>query len=123
MPENQRESKNAWNNILMWWSVNTVFDMIPIGVLAQSTFTLSFGHAVATILCFGALGAVATAFVATLGPITGLRTMIITRFSSGYLGCTIYSVLNILTQLGLPRRLLFLEVKRCPTSSLVPFRP
>ncbi|KAG1890799.1 permease for cytosine/purines, uracil, thiamine, allantoin-domain-containing protein [Suillus subluteus] len=88
MPENQRES------------VNTVFDMIPIGVLAQSTFTLSFGHAVATILCFGALGAVATAFVATLGPITGLRTMIITRFSSGYLGCTIYSVLNILTQLG-----------------------
>ncbi|KAG2116392.1 permease for cytosine/purines, uracil, thiamine, allantoin-domain-containing protein [Suillus clintonianus] len=100
VPENQRELKNAWNNILMWWSVNTVFDIIPIGVLAQSTFTLSFGNAVATILCFGALGAVATAFIATLGPITGLRTMIITRFSSGYLGCTIYSVLNILTQLG-----------------------
>ncbi|KAG1899858.1 permease for cytosine/purines, uracil, thiamine, allantoin-domain-containing protein [Suillus fuscotomentosus] len=100
VPENQRESKNAWNNILMWWSVNTVFDIIPIGVLAQSTFTLSFGNAVATILCFGALGAVATAFVATLGPMTGLRTMVITRFSSGYLGCTIYSVLNILTQLG-----------------------
>ncbi|KAG1782324.1 permease for cytosine/purines, uracil, thiamine, allantoin-domain-containing protein [Suillus placidus] len=100
MPENQRESKNIGNNILMWWSVNTVFDIIPIGVLAQSTFTLSFSNAVATILCFGALGAVATAFVATLGPITGLRTMIITRFSSGYLGCTIYSVLNILTQLG-----------------------
>lgn len=100
MPENQRESKNSWNNILMWWSVNTVFDIIPVGVLAQSTFTLSFRNSVATILCFGALGATATAFVATLGPITGLRTMIITRFSSGYLGCTIYSVLNILTQLG-----------------------
>lgn len=100
IPENQRESKNAWNNILMWWSVNTVFDIIPVGVLAQSTFTLSFANAVAAILCFGALGAVATAFVATLGPITGLRTIMITRFSSGYLGCTIYSVLNILTQLG-----------------------
>ncbi|KAG0701770.1 permease for cytosine/purines, uracil, thiamine, allantoin-domain-containing protein [Suillus ampliporus] len=95
VPENQRESKNAWNK-----SVNTVFDIIPIGVLAQSTYTLSFGNAVATILCFGALGAVAAAFIATLGPITGLRTMIITRFSSGYFGCTIYSVLNILTQLG-----------------------
>ncbi|KAG1723685.1 permease for cytosine/purines, uracil, thiamine, allantoin-domain-containing protein [Suillus lakei] len=100
VPETQRESKNAWNNILMWWSVNTVFDIIPIGVLAQSNFTLSFGNSVATILCFGALGAVATAFIATLGPITGLRTMVITRFSSGYLGCTIYSALNILTQLG-----------------------
>jgi len=41
-----------------------------------------------------------TAFIATLGPQTGLRTMIITRYSSGYVGCTIYSILNILTQLG-----------------------
>ena len=39
-----------------------------------------------------------TAFIATLGPQTGLRTMIITRYSSGYVGCTIYSILNILTQ-------------------------
>ncbi|KAG1840269.1 permease for cytosine/purines, uracil, thiamine, allantoin-domain-containing protein [Suillus subalutaceus] len=100
VPENQRESKNAWNNLLMWWSVNTVLTTIPVGVLAQSIYTLSFGNAVATILCFGALGGVATAFIATLGPITGLRTMIITRFSSGYCGGTIYSVLNILTQLG-----------------------
>ncbi|KAG0691788.1 permease for cytosine/purines, uracil, thiamine, allantoin-domain-containing protein [Suillus ampliporus] len=100
VPEDQRESKNAWNNLLMWWSVNAVLTTIPIGVLAQSVFTLSFGNAVATIICFGALGGVATAFIATLGPITGLRTMIITRFSSGYFGGTIYSVLNILTQLG-----------------------
>ena len=51
--------------------------------------------AIATILCFTALGAFATAFIATLGPQTGLRTMIITRFSSGYVGCTIYSILNM----------------------------
>ncbi|KAG2153559.1 permease for cytosine/purines, uracil, thiamine, allantoin-domain-containing protein [Suillus bovinus] len=95
VPENQRESKNAWNK-----SVNAVLTTIPIGALAQSTFTLTFGNAVATIFCFGALGGIATAFIATLGPITGLRTMIITRFSSGYFGGTIYSVLNILTQLG-----------------------
>lgn len=83
-------------------------------MLAQSTSNLSFryvihGHgvadtlilssnAVATILCFGALGSTATAFIATLGPLTGLRTMVITRFSSGYFGGTIYSVLNIFTQ-------------------------
>ncbi|KAG1804383.1 permease for cytosine/purines, uracil, thiamine, allantoin-domain-containing protein [Suillus variegatus] len=95
VPEDQRESKNAWNK-----SVNAVLTTIPIGALAQSAFTLSFGNAVATIFCFGALGGVATAFIATLGPITGLRTMVITRFSSGYVGGTIYSVLNILTQLG-----------------------
>lgn len=50
------------------------------------------------IFCFGTLGGICTAFIATLGPQTGMRTMIITRYSSGYVGGAIYSVLNILTQ-------------------------
>ncbi|OCH95748.1 cytosine-purine permease [Obba rivulosa] len=100
VPEDQRDGKFAWNNLLMWWSVNTVLTTIPIGVLAQEFYTLTLPHAIATILCFGALGGVATAFISTLGPKTGLRTMIITRFSSGYIGGTVYSILNILTQLG-----------------------
>ncbi|KAF8171960.1 permease for cytosine/purines, uracil, thiamine, allantoin-domain-containing protein [Mycena galopus ATCC 62051] len=100
VPEDQREKKNMWNNLLMWWSVNTVLTTLPIGVLAQEFFTLTLPHAIATIFCFAALGATVTSFIATLGPRTGLRTMIITRYSSGYVGCTIYSVLNILTQLG-----------------------
>ncbi|KAI9566325.1 cytosine-purine permease [Boletus coccyginus] len=100
VPENQRETKNSWNNLLMWWSVNMVILAIPVGVLGQYVFTLTLPHAVATIICFTALGSVATAFIATLGPRTGLRTMIITRYSSGYLGGTFFSVLNIITQLG-----------------------
>ncbi|KAG6333319.1 hypothetical protein ID866_5767 [Astraeus odoratus] len=100
VPEDQRETRNMWNNLLMWWSVNTVLTTIPVGVLGQYIFTLTFPHVVATILCFALLGAIATAFIATLGPKTGLRTMIITRYSSGYIGCTLYSILNILTQLG-----------------------
>ncbi|KAJ7643966.1 purine-cytosine permease [Roridomyces roridus] len=100
VPEDQREEKNMWNNLLMWWSVNTVLTTLPIGVLAQEFYTLTLPHAIATIFCFAALGSVATSFIATLGPKTGLRTMIITRYSSGYVGCTIYSILNILTQLG-----------------------
>ncbi|KAJ7069585.1 purine-cytosine permease [Mycena amicta] len=100
VPEDQRENKNLWNNVLMWWSVNTVLTTLPIGVLAQEFFTLTLPHAIATIFCFAALGAVLTSFISTLGPKTGLRTMIITRYSSGYVGCTIYSILNILTQLG-----------------------
>ncbi|KAL4064121.1 permease for cytosine/purines, uracil, thiamine, allantoin-domain-containing protein [Scleroderma yunnanense] len=100
VPEDRRETKNAWNNVTQYRSVNTVLTTIPIGVLGQYVFALTFSHVVATILCFGFLGATATAFVATLGPKTGLRTMIITRYSSGYVGCTLYSILNIITQLG-----------------------
>ncbi|KAJ7851334.1 permease for cytosine/purines, uracil, thiamine, allantoin-domain-containing protein [Mycena leptocephala] len=100
VPEDQRETKNMWNNLLMWWSGNTVLTSIPIGMLAQEVFTLTLPHAIATIFCFVALGATVTSFIATLGPQTGLRTMIITRYSSGYFGCTLYSILNILTLLG-----------------------
>lgn len=64
----------------------------------HSLFNPLSSHVVATILCFGFLGAVSTAFVATLGPKTGLRTMMITRFNSGCIGCTLYSILNILSQ-------------------------
>ncbi|KAH9944003.1 cytosine-purine permease [Epithele typhae] len=100
VPEDERETRNLWNNLFMWWSVNAVLTTIPIGTLGQTFFSLSLPHAVATIMCFAALGALPTAFISTLGPKTGLRTMIITRFSSGYVGGTIYSILNILTQLG-----------------------
>ncbi|KAJ4472412.1 permease for cytosine/purines, uracil, thiamine, allantoin-domain-containing protein [Lentinula lateritia] len=98
--ENERDPKLLWNNLFMWWSVNCVLTTVPIGALAQAFFTLSFGNACATILCFGALGAAFTSGIATLGPKTGLRTMIIARFSSGYIGGIIYSIFNILTQLG-----------------------
>jgi len=46
---------------------------------------------------FGTLGSIFAALVATLGPKTGLRTMVITRFSSGHVGGVLYSILNILT--------------------------
>ncbi|KAJ3993220.1 purine-cytosine permease [Lentinula boryana] len=98
--ENERDPKLLWNNLFMWWSVNCVLTTVPIGALAQAIFTLSFGNACATILCFGALGAAFTSGIATLGPKTGLRTMVIVRFSSGYIGGIIYSIFNILTQLG-----------------------
>ncbi|TFY68595.1 hypothetical protein EVJ58_g923 [Rhodofomes roseus] len=93
VPEDQRSSKNQYNN-----SVNTVLTTIPIGVLAQEYYTLTLPHAIATIMCFGALGALTVAFISTLGPQTGLRTMMIARYSSGYVGGIIYSVLNLLTQ-------------------------
>ncbi|KAH9929685.1 cytosine-purine permease [Fomitopsis serialis] len=95
VPEDERSSKNQYNN-----SVNTVLTTIPIGVLAQEYYTLTLPHAIATIMCFGALGALTVAFISTLGPRTGLRTMMIARYSSGYIGGIIYSVLNLLTQLG-----------------------
>ena len=78
----------------MWFSVNTVVTTVPIGqfllgkarhsadsntgMLAQAYFFLDFQHAVAAIVAFSAIGAATVGFIATLGPRTGLRTMVST---------------------------------------------
>ncbi|EIN10595.1 hypothetical protein PUNSTDRAFT_142573 [Punctularia strigosozonata HHB-11173 SS5] len=100
VPENERSPRNSWNNLLMWFSVNCVLTTVPIGVLAQEFYTLTLPHAIGIIIGFAAIGCATTAFIATLGPQTGLRTMVITRYSVGYVGGAIFSILNILTQLG-----------------------
>ena len=43
-------------------------------------------------------GSAPVAFVAMLGPRFGLRTMVITRYSFGYSGAAVISILNIMTQ-------------------------
>ncbi|KAG2181940.1 hypothetical protein INT43_006865 [Umbelopsis isabellina] len=100
VPEDDRSPKNAINNLLMWFSVNTVLTTIPIGALGQAFFNLSLPTTIATIMCFCAFGCLTTAFIATLGPQTGCRTMVIARFSFGYPGGVILSIFNILTQMG-----------------------
>ena len=69
-------------------------------MLAQAFFTLTFRNAVACIVVFTAIGSATVGFIATLGPQTGMRTMVISRYSMGMVGGAIFSLLNILTQLG-----------------------
>lgn len=77
-----------------------VLTTVPIGMLAQAYYTLTFKMACTAIVVFNIIGISCTSFIATLGPKTGLRTMVITRYSVGYVGGSIFAVLNILTQLG-----------------------
>ncbi|KAK8858730.1 hypothetical protein IAR55_002959 [Kwoniella newhampshirensis] len=100
VPEDERDGKHTIGLLLLWWSVNMVVSTVPIGLLAQAYYTLTFQMAVTCIVVFNIIGAASTAFIATLGPKTGLRTMVISRYSMGYVGGSIFAVLNILTQLG-----------------------
>lgn len=56
--------------------------------------------AVCASVVFTAIGAACCAYVATLGPQTGLRTIVISRYAVGFAGGTLFALLNILTQLG-----------------------
>jgi NCS1 nucleoside transporter family len=100
VPEDERDSKHAVGLMLLWFSVNTVATTIPIGLLAQAFYTLTYQHSIATIFGFSAIGSATVAFIATLGPMTGLRTMVISRYAGGYCMGTVFALANILTQLG-----------------------
>nr|XP_031864356.1 uncharacterized protein CI109_000269 [Kwoniella shandongensis]KAA5531428.1 hypothetical protein CI109_000269 [Kwoniella shandongensis] len=100
VPEDERDGKHTIGLLLLWWSVNMVVSTVPIGLLAQAYFTLTFQMATTAIVVFTAIGAGCSAFIATLGPKTGLRTMVISRYSMGYVGGSIFALLNIITQLG-----------------------
>lgn len=69
-------------------------------LLAQAFFGLSFRMAVCANVVFTAVGAACCAYIATLGPQTGLRTIVLSRYSVGFVGGTLFAILNILTQLG-----------------------
>ncbi|KIJ33890.1 hypothetical protein M422DRAFT_264021 [Sphaerobolus stellatus SS14] len=101
VPESERQNKHSIGLLLLWFSVNIALTTIPLGMLGQQIFTLSFADTVRTMLGFLIIGCFCVVFIATLGPKTGMRTMVITRYSYGYWGGAIISLLNVLTQLGL----------------------
>ncbi|KAK4685105.1 hypothetical protein P7C73_g5056, partial [Tremellales sp. Uapishka_1] len=84
VPEDERDGKHTIGLLLLWFSVNSVVSTFPIGLLAQAYYYLDFQSAMAAIVAFTAIGAACTAFIATLGPQTGLRTMVISRYSIGF---------------------------------------
>lgn len=113
-----------------------VLTTLPIGMLAQQLFTLTYSHTIAVIIGFGTMcvsmdlrcvesftlstisGCLPVCFLAMLGPRFGLRTMVITRYSFGYTGAAVISLLNIMTQVC-PRVLpISLDATRALYSSL-----
>lgn len=102
MPED-RQPKGVINNLLMWWSVNCVLTTVPIGTLGPALFGMGLRDTILSIVGFTILGCFTTAFCATLGPKLGLRQMVISRFSFGWWGAVLLSLLNIITQVRLQK--------------------
>lgn len=68
---------------------------IPIGVLGPE-FGLTLGDSCAAIVVGTFLGALCTAYTGTLGPKTGLRAIATSRYSFGFWGAKLCSVLNVI---------------------------
>lgn len=85
---------------VLWVSVNLVINNITLGMLGPAVYSLSFTDS-SLCACFGALlGSVPVAWVATWGPLSGIRTMIWSRYSMGWWPSKLVVVLNIIQMLG-----------------------
>ena len=84
----------------LWFSLNLAAVNITLGMLAPAVYGLSFKD---SSLCaaFGSmLGSLVVAYIATWGPISGCRTMIITRYTFGWWPTKLIVILNLIVLLG-----------------------
>ena len=88
------------DNCTIWLSANMVITTVALGALSTGVFFMGFWDSVAAIIIFNVLGILPVAFLSTLGPKLGLRTMTISRFSFGWVGGSIMAIFNVAACLG-----------------------
>ena len=95
IPEDNKRPPSILNVFFLWWSLTCHVGTIPIGVLGPQ-FGLSLRQSVAAIVVGTFLGALCTSYTGTLGPKLGLRQIACSRYSFGFWGAKVCSVLNVL---------------------------
>ncbi|KAJ3112867.1 hypothetical protein HK100_002168, partial [Physocladia obscura] len=98
-PPEERLDRSPWDSFTFWFSVNVAATTVPIGLLGPE-FGLGLKDSLCTVIFFNILGCLLIALCAIQGPITGLRQMIIARYSFGFYGGVFLSFINIITQAG-----------------------
>jgi len=96
----ERNHVRIFDNCTMWLSSNLVVPTIALGILAKSVFGLGFWDTTFAIIIFNILGALPVAFFSTLGPRLGLRQMVISRFSFGWIGAKLMALFNVAACIG-----------------------
>ncbi|KAL9618912.1 MAG: hypothetical protein Q9160_006437 [Pyrenula sp. 1 TL-2023] len=100
VPEDERTDKSVFKVGTMWCAANMVISSFAIGVLAIPVFNLGFVDGLLTIFFINFLGVLPVCFFSTLGPVFGMRQMILSRFYFGYYGVKLIAIFNCLACLG-----------------------
>ncbi|KAL5343318.1 permease for cytosine/purines, uracil, thiamine, allantoin-domain-containing protein [Aspergillus crustosus] len=102
--EHERIPKLSWISylqiFLLWTSINLAANNITLGMLGPAVYGLSF---LDSALCavFGALvGSISSSWMATWGPISGIRTMAFGRYTMGWWPSKLIVILNLIQMIG-----------------------
>ncbi|KAK4937283.1 hypothetical protein LTR10_022040 [Elasticomyces elasticus] len=101
LPEDRNLKLNYVDMMLLWFSCSAVISTVATGLLAgPSWLGLSVTDGFLAVFFGTVLGAACAAFMGTFGPRTGLRQIILTRFSFGWYGSRLVALVNVITELG-----------------------
>ncbi|KAJ5174925.1 uncharacterized protein N7482_000802 [Penicillium canariense] len=100
----ERMKRLSWMSylqaFLLWVSINLAANNITLGMLGPAVYGLSFTDS-ALCAVFGSFaGSLVAAWVATWGPISGIRTMAFGRYSMGWWPSKIIVLLNLVQMIG-----------------------
>ncbi|KAL1304044.1 hypothetical protein AAFC00_000481 [Neodothiora populina] len=96
----ERHSMGFMQIGLLWFSINLAANNITLGMLGPAVYGLSFLDS-AMCAVFGMLvGVVPVAYIATFGPLSGHRAMVIARYAMGWYPAKLVVILNIIVMLG-----------------------
>src|SRR5438309_655349 len=84
VPEDERTDQTAVQTGILWFTVNFVLSSVTTGALAISAFGLGLWDSLLAVVLFNAVGIIPVALFCSWGPFTGLRQMVIARFSFGW---------------------------------------
>ncbi|RHZ68113.1 purine-cytosine permease family protein [Aspergillus thermomutatus] len=102
--EGERLKKLSWVSytqaFLLWVSINLAANNITLGMLGPALYGLSFLDSALCAVLGALLGSVVSSWMATRGPISGIRTMAFGRYAMGWWPSKIVVILNLIQMLG-----------------------
>lgn len=99
-PPAARNDTRFWNLLFLWISANFNILAFSTGSLGPAIFALGLKESLLVIFFINLLSAMLPAYFSTFGPRLGMRQMIVARYSFGYYGSIIPSLLNMITFMG-----------------------
>jgi purine-cytosine permease-like protein len=85
---------------VLWTSINLAVNNVTLGMLGPAVYELSFTDSSICAALGALLGSIPVAWIASFGPLSGIRTMVWSRYTMGWLPSKLIVALNIIVMLG-----------------------
>lgn len=100
IPDDERTDQTPVQTGILWFTVNFVLSSVTTGALAIPAFGLGLWDSLLAVVLWNAVGIIPVALFCSWGPFTGLRQMVIARYSFGWDGAKLTALFNIAACLG-----------------------